>query len=126
MEDFKRDAFYFYHDGSCPLCMLEYKWIRHLDKNKNIHFVDIQGPCFEKKSKGRAKAEFEFTLQGYGPKKGWVEGVEVFRQVYDRLGYGWWVNGSRMFPFRSLLEGMYAVFKIIRIPLGRMILALKK
>ena len=50
-----------------------------------------------------------------GPRQNeWVQGVDVFREIYSRLGFGGMVSISRWPLLRSLLAIGYKVFAYLR------------
>lgn len=77
-----------FYDGDCPLCMREIDFLRRRDRRGRIRFTDIAAPEFDASSFGKTQDEFMSRIQGRLGDGTWIEGVEVFRQLYTAIGLG--------------------------------------
>jgi predicted DCC family thiol-disulfide oxidoreductase YuxK len=99
-----------FHDGDCPLCEHEIGMLRRLDRRGNIRFTDIAADGFDASSYGRTQAEFMARIQGRSPDGTWIDGVEVFRQLYAAVGLGPLVAVTRWPGLRWLADRAYDWF----------------
>lgn len=49
-------------------------------------------------------------IHGRLPNGEWIEGVEVFRKLYDAVGFGWLVPATRVPGISHALDAAYRVF----------------
>ena len=84
-----------FYDGQCPLCTREIDLLRRLDRRKRIRFTDITAEGFDEAAYGRTQRQFMDRIQARLHSGQWIEGVEVFRQLYAAVGFGWLVALSR-------------------------------
>jgi predicted DCC family thiol-disulfide oxidoreductase YuxK len=85
-----------FHDGDCPLCQREIDLLRWMDRRGRIRFTDIADPSFDAAAVGRSHPDLMARIQGRMPDGAWVEGVEVFRQLYAAVGLGPLVARTRL------------------------------
>jgi predicted DCC family thiol-disulfide oxidoreductase YuxK len=102
------EAFY---DGDCPLCVREVRLLQRLDrKRQRIRWTDIAAPDFDARSTGKTFEEFMQQMHGRLPDGTWIEGVEVFRQLYAAVGLGPLVALSRLPGIAWVADRAYEVF----------------
>lgn len=100
-----------FHDGDCPLCEREIALLRRLDRERGrIRFTDIAAPGFDAAAHDRTQADFMARIQGRLPDGRWIEGVEVFRQLYGAVGFGPLVGLTRLPGLSQALDLGYRVF----------------
>ncbi len=99
-----------FFDGECPLCMREIRMLRRLDRRDRIRFTDIAANGFDAAALGRDLADLMARIHGRMPDGAWVEGVEVFRQLYAAVGFGPLVSLTRLPGIAQLLGLGYRVF----------------
>ncbi len=99
-----------FFDGDCPLCLKEINLLRRLDRRKLILFTDIAAPDFSAQDYGMQWSDFMDRIQGRLPDGSFIEGVEVFRQLYTAVGLGPLVRLTRLPIVRELLDWGYRVF----------------
>jgi predicted DCC family thiol-disulfide oxidoreductase YuxK len=104
-----------FFDGECPLCMREIKFLRWLDRKQRILFTDIAAPEFQATEFGKTPADFMDEIHGRLPSSDdaptqWIIGVEVFRQLYAAVGFGWLVWPSRLPGISHALDFGYQIF----------------
>lgn len=107
------------HDGACPLCSREVRFLRKRDKRDRIVFEDIADPAFDPTKYGLTAADVEGKMHGVLPDGTVVTGVEVFRRAYRAIGYGWLVAPTGWPVLRWVFDGLYWCFAKIRPYLGR-------
>ena len=106
-----------FFDGECPLCLREIRLLRRLDHRGRILFTDIAAPSFDAARVGRSHQELMAQIHGRTPDGEWVEGVEVFRQLYSAVGFGRLVAATRLPLVRGALELAYEAFAANRLRL---------
>jgi len=77
-----------FFDGGCPLCVREIKMLQRWDSKHRIRFTDIDAPNFSAAALGKTYEDLMSRIQGRLPDGTWIEGVEVFRQLYTAVGFG--------------------------------------
>ena len=94
----KIPPFEVFFDGQCPLCRREIDMIRRMDRRGQLILTDIASDSFEPESVplDQLMREIHGRVVG-GP---YVTGVEVFRQIYQRVGWGAVVGPTR-WPHRA-------------------------
>lgn len=103
-----------FYDGACPLCKREIDWLRKKDADRRILFTDISATEFQAESTGRTYQELMARIHGRLPDGNLIEGVEVFRRLYQAVGYHRLVAFSRLPVIRNFLDLGYRVFAPIR------------
>lgn len=99
-----------FYDGACPLCMREIRMLRRRDRAGRIVFTDIAAPTFEPAAYGKDLAGFMTRIHGRLPDGTWIEGVEVFRQLYAAIGLRRIVAVTRWPGISHLLQLGYHLF----------------
>jgi predicted DCC family thiol-disulfide oxidoreductase YuxK len=99
-----------FYDGECPLCMREIDMLMKRDRRGRIKFTNIAEPSFDPASVGFDMATMMAKIHGRLPTGEWIEGVEVFRQLYTAIGFGPLVALSRIRGVSDLLEVGYRWF----------------
>ena len=112
-------TFEVFYDGDCPLCVREIGALRALDRRGRVCFTDIADPRFDPEAEGLPSWQ---TLMDriHGrrlPSGEVVEGVEVFRALYEAVGLGALVRVTRIGAFDRMLERAYAAFAARRLRL---------
>jgi predicted DCC family thiol-disulfide oxidoreductase YuxK len=99
-----------FHDGACPLCAREIRWLRRLDRRGRIRFTDIADPAFDPASVGLTFEALMARIHGRLPDGRIIEGVEVFRQLYAAAGFRRLAAVSRAPGLARLLDLGYWLF----------------
>lgn len=103
-------AFEVFYDGECPLCMREIGMLQRLDRRDRIRFTDISDPRFDESDVGLSWEALMDRIHGRMPDGTLVEGVEVFRQLYARVGLRWLIPVTRVPGISHLLGYAYEAF----------------
>lgn len=106
-----------FYDGDCPLCMREIRMLMRKDRASRIVFTDIAAPTFDAASVGTTYADLMTRIRGRLPDGSWIEGVEVFRQLYAAIGFRWLVAITRVPGLSHLLSLGYRAFAANRLRL---------
>ena len=107
------------YDGLCPLCTREVKMIAKRDTREAIQFVDISAPDFSASSfSDQPLSELMAEIHARLPDGTLIRGVEVFRQMYERIGFSAVVGFSRVFGVRHALDVTYKVWAKNRLKLS--------
>jgi predicted DCC family thiol-disulfide oxidoreductase YuxK len=100
-----------FFDGACHLCTKEINMLRFLDRKSRIVFTDIAAPGFDAvEHTGITYEALMGAIHGRVEDAPLVEGVEVFRQLYGRVGFSALIWLSRVPGIVQLLELSYVMF----------------
>ncbi len=100
-----------FFDGECPLCVREISLLRRLDQRaQRIRFTDIQAPGFDAAAVGISYAELMRRIHGRLPDGTIIDGVEVFRRLYDAVGFRRLVAFTRLPGVAGTLNLAYKLF----------------
>ena len=100
-----------FFDGECPLCVREISLLRRLDEpTRRIRFTDIQAPGFDAAAVGIGYADLMRRIHGRLPDGRIIDGVEVFRRLYDAVGFRRLVAFTRWPGVAGTLDLAYALF----------------
>ena len=105
-------TFEVFFDGQCPLCRREIDMIRRKDKQKQLILTDIAGENFVPDDVSLTQLMKE--IHGRRSDGTYVKGVEVFREIYERIGFGLFVKPTRLPVIRHFLDWAYRIFARIR------------
>ncbi len=110
--DLEAGKFEVFFDGQCPLCRREIDMIRRKDKHQALLLTDIAAADFQ--PQGRSLDQLMREIHGRTPDGEYVTGVEVFRQIYQRIGFGRLVTPTRLPVIRQVLDLFYRFFAYLR------------
>jgi predicted DCC family thiol-disulfide oxidoreductase YuxK len=99
-----------FFDGDCPLCTKEIAFVRRLDTKSRVLFTDIAAPGFDAASIGRTQDDLMARIQARTADGSFVDGVEVFRQMYAAVGLSPIVALTRLPGITQLLDAGYVWF----------------
>lgn len=99
-----------FFDGDCPLCVREINMLKRMDKHERIWFTDIAASDFSADDWGKSHDELMSKIQGRLPDGQWIEGVEVFRQLYSQVGFRWAAAVTRVPGISHALDVGYRLF----------------
>ena len=99
-----------FYDGDCPLCMREIRMLKRKDRAARIQFTNIAAPEFDAAAYGTTYRELMARIRGRLGDGTWIEGVEVFRQLYAAIGWRTLVRISRLPGISHLLRLGYILF----------------
>lgn len=99
-----------FFDGECPLCMREVRLLKRLDRRGRIRFTDIAAADFDARAAGVDQSVLMAQIHARLPSGEMVTGVEVFRRLYEAVGFGPAVALSRLPGIRYVLDLGYAWF----------------
>ena len=108
------------HDGHCPLCRLEVRWLTWLDKSGQLRFEDIAAVDFDPSQYDATFDELMGTLHGVFADGRKTKGLETFRQAYRVVGWGWLAAPTGWPVLRIAFDFLYKLFARFRVRLGGM------
>ena len=88
--------------------------IRRKDRHGKLLLTDISSPDFNANSTGKTLDALMREIHGRYPDGTLVVGVEVFREIYQRIGFGVLVKPTRLPLVRNVLNLFYSLFAKIR------------
>ena len=109
------------YDGECPLCVREVNFLTKKDAGRGIvKFVDIASLDYDPKE--NANIDFATAMgkiHAILPDGTVIKNVEVFRQVYERLGMGWIYAITKIPVVGAIADLVYKVWADWRLKLTR-------
>lgn len=99
-----------FFDGDCPLCTKEIAFVRRLDRHSRVLFTDIAAPGFDAASVGRTQDDLMARIQARTEDGSFIDGVEVFRQMYAAVGLSPLVALTRLPGITQTLDASYRWF----------------
>ena len=106
-------VFEVFFDGQCLICKREIDMIRRKDKQQRLKLTVIAAVDFQPVA-GKSLLDLSREIHGRNQDGSLVTGVDVFREIYSRIGYGWLVTVSRLPILRKMLDIAYYVFAKLR------------
>ena len=105
--DFDLEVFF---DGDCPLCHREIEFIRKRDRKQRIRFTDIAQ--FQNCESGSTPGyeHMMALIHARAPDGTWIKGVEVFRRMYEAIGWRRLVVASRWAVVNKILDVAFDLF----------------
>ena len=107
MADYLIEMFY---DGDCPLCEREARMLARLDRDGRIRFTDIAAREFDDSGLEVSREEMMARIHARLADGRWIEGVEVFRELYSAVGFGRIVAVTRLPGISHALNAGYTLF----------------
>lgn len=107
-----------FYDGHCPLCGMEIKKLRELDKDKQLAFVDINHPEFSLAYPTLDWQTLDARIHGQLPDGEMISGLDVTYLAWKLVGKGW-VYAPLRWPVVSwLADRVYNLFARYRKPIS--------
>ena len=98
-------------DGECPICRHEARIIEKLDNGRGlIETVDISDDNFDPARFGTDYPTLMGRIHGVTPGGEMKTGMQVFRDVYARLGWGWLWAPTGWPVLRPIFDAFYRWF----------------
>lgn len=99
-----------FYDAACPLCRREIGMLQRKDKLHRIQFTDLTDPQFDPAPLHLTLADLEARIHGRLPDGRIIQGMEVFRQLYTAIGWGWLANVTRWPGVSQVSDLAYTLF----------------
>jgi predicted DCC family thiol-disulfide oxidoreductase YuxK len=107
-------------DGECPLCRSEGEFLRWLDGGRRRLIIeDIAAPGFDPRRYGLTAEQVMGQIHGVLPHGKIVKGMEVFRQAYAAVGWGWMLAPTAWPGVRTVADAAYRWFARNRLRITR-------
>jgi len=103
-----------FFDSHCPLCRREIEMISRKDKSGRMKLTDIAAGDFDPSSTGKSLDELMQEIHGRYADGSIVIGVDVFREIYTRLGLGWLVRPTKLPVVGWMMDRGYNFFARLR------------
>ena len=110
MTNIQTQPFEVFYDEQCPLCRKEINFIRKRDKHGRLILTDISAAEFDAGPTGKSLDLLMREIHGRHADGTVVSGVEVFREIYRRIGLGIFVAPTRWIGIRWAMDKMYNIF----------------
>jgi len=98
-------------DGDCPICRHEARLIERIDKGRGlVEIVDISDENFDPGVYGTDYVTLMGRIHGVTPDGEMKTGMQVFRDVYASLGWGWLWAPTGWPVLRPIFDALYRWF----------------
>lgn len=98
-------------DGQCPLCRHEARLLEKLDRGRGrLEIIDITGAGFNPAELGVTREDAMGKIHGVTPSGTLVTGVQVFRDAYSAVGWGWLWAPTGWPLLRPIFDAFYRWF----------------
>ena len=88
--------------------------IRNKDKDGQMKLTDISAADFDPAYTGRTLDQLMREIHGRYADGEMVVGVDVFREIYGRLGFGWLVKPTKLPVIGWVMNQGYNIFAKLR------------
>ena len=97
------------YDGDCPLCEREVDMLKARDAGVGkIDFVDISSPSYRpEEHRGISFERAMASIHAIRADGSVLDGVTVFRELYEKVGLGWVYAITRWEPAAKAAEAVY-------------------
>ncbi len=95
-----------FYDGACPICLKNRRILMHYDKNKTIHFIDINDSVSLKKYPQLSIEQATGKMNVLLSSGVWLNGIDAVHAAYQSVGLSSWVAWTRwpiLKPFANRL-----------------------
>jgi len=99
-----------FFDGACPLCARENALMKRLNKRRLLVFCDFSRPDYGAVSIGFCPSELGRVIHARWADGSVITGVEVFRAMWEAIGFGAFAAFSRLPLIEPLVMRAYAWF----------------
>ena len=107
-------------DGGCPLCLREVKFLRSRDKLENIKFVDIDSFEYDPDIySGISYKDAMGRIHAINESGKIIRNLAVLREAYRLIGLGWLYAPTRWALIGNLIDLVYKIWTLVRLPLTR-------
>lgn len=99
-----------FYDGDCPMCKREIDMIRRYDKLNRVVLTNLADSAFDVDDIGKPMDVLMREIHGRYADGTVITGVDVFREIYQRIGWSKLVGFSRLPGVRWLMDCGYRYF----------------
>jgi len=108
-----------YFDGECPICRREIDLMKFFNRRAHLRFIDFSASSFPSTEHGLNQCDLERVIHARWADGTMITGVEVFREMWDAIGFGVLARFARRPTINALLVKAYAWFARNRLRLTR-------
>ena len=110
-----------FYDGLCPVCAREIRFMRRLDRSRGrVGFEDIASATFIPGRYGLTMSDVIGSMHAVRDDGSIIKGMQVFREAYAALGWGWVVAPTGWPLMRPIFDALYRIFAEIRPRLSKL------
>lgn len=99
-----------FYDGDCPICAREIRLLERLNRRHLVRFVDFADPAYDPRRTGLGRVELGRVIHARWADGAILVGLEVFREVWSAVGFGFLARLSRLPGVNRLLIRGYDWF----------------
>jgi len=99
------------YDSDCVLCMKEVEFLRMRDQQGAIKFTDIASLDYDPAENGGVEFDVGMRrIHAVLPDGKVIEGVDVFRHVYEEIGLGWVYAATKVPAVGAFANALYDIW----------------
>ena len=114
MKEYVLEVFF---DGDCPLCRREIDWLEGRNREKAVRFTNLADSDFSEDRAGKTYEELMGHIHGKRPDGSWVQGIDLFAELYALCKLPMLARLMRSRLLRPLMAAGYNVFAKYRLRL---------
>jgi predicted DCC family thiol-disulfide oxidoreductase YuxK len=99
-----------YFDGECPICRREIDMMKKLNRRGHLRFIDFSAPSYRSAEHELNPCDLEKVIHARWSDGTVLTGVDVFREMWEAVGFGVLARLSRWPIINTLLGKAYAWF----------------
>jgi predicted DCC family thiol-disulfide oxidoreductase YuxK len=99
-----------YFDGACPICRREIDLMKWFNRKSHLRFVDFSVPSYRPDEHGLNPSDLGRVIHARWADDSIITGVEVFREMWEGVGFGLLARVARRPRINALLVKAYAWF----------------
>lgn len=99
-----------YFDGECPICRREIDLMKILNRSQRLGFIDFSTSEYRPTDQGLSQCDLGRAIHARWSDGTFITGVEVFREMWEAIGFGLLSRLSRRPLINALLVKGYAWF----------------
>ena len=108
-----------FYDGACPICSKEISFLKRRDKKNKLNFEDTAVANFDRSIFPVFKNS-DTVIHGMLPDGKFIHGLEVFRNAYREIGFGWLLAPTGWPILKPIFDSLYLIFAKNRLKISRL------
>ena len=99
-----------FFDGECPICRREINLMKILDRKDRLRFIDFSKTSYHAREQGLNPCDLERVIHARWSDGRIITGVEVFREMWEGVGFTFLARMSRLPFMNGILVRAYSWF----------------
>ena len=99
-----------FFDGECPICRREINLMKILNRKDRLRFIDFSKTSYNAREQGLNPCDLELVIHARWSDGQIITGVEVFREMWEGVGFTFLARMSRLPFMNRILVRAYSWF----------------